>query len=177
MMANDLLGFIKELKLEKPFICGWSMGASVALEFAMNFPDEAKALFCCGGSPPLSDAEIRELIQEEELLVQNPEIVERMETLHSHVYGADYWKDLVKQLHSLMREGYAKEPFCKVTVPTLILCSDGEERPGVAAYAALSRELVQSELIVIPQEDHFYPTTNVEMFTKIITEFFIRGGD
>jgi pimeloyl-ACP methyl ester carboxylesterase len=62
MIADDLLAFIKALKLEKPFVCGWSMGEGVMLEFAMKFPDEVQALVCCGGGPPLSEAEIEELI-------------------------------------------------------------------------------------------------------------------
>lgn len=174
ILADDLLGFIRELKIEKPFICGWSMGASVVLEFAMKFPDEARALVCCEGGPPLTDVEKREIIQEEEKLVNNPEIAEKMATLHSCISGEEYWLDLVRNLHGLMEIGYSEQEYSNVIVPTLILCGKDGQRPGVEAYVALARDIPQSELKIIPNTDHFYPTTNVEMFTKIIPDFFLR---
>ena len=51
VLADDLVGFIIQLKLDRPFICGWSMGASTALEFVMRYPEVAKALICCEGVP------------------------------------------------------------------------------------------------------------------------------
>jgi hypothetical protein len=61
-------------------------------------------------------------------------------------------------------------------VPVLFMCADNEERPGVGAYVALTRGLPQGELKVIPNMDHDYPNSNVDSFSKTITDFFIQRG-
>jgi len=173
-LADDLIGFINELNLSKPLICGWSMGASISLEFGMLYPKEAKALICCGGGPALTELEIQEIIHDEEKLLLASKTEEVMRSKHSHVYGETYWKTLVKNLHQLLVEGYSEENYSQIFVPTLIMCGDHEERPGVEAYVGLFRKIPDSELAVIPNADHFSPTTSVELFTSLITEFLLR---
>jgi pimeloyl-ACP methyl ester carboxylesterase len=75
----------------------------------------------------------------------------------------------------LLRLGYSEQAFNKIIVPTLVLCGDREERPGVEAYLALTRELPQGELKVVPNLDHDYPISNVDSFTNTITDFFLQG--
>jgi len=44
LMADDTVTLIKELKLEKPIIYGWSDGGQIVLEIGINYPGLAKAL-------------------------------------------------------------------------------------------------------------------------------------
>ncbi len=49
-VADDLLGFIQGMGLERPIIAGHSWGGDVALEFAVSYPSEAGGLcFVDGG--------------------------------------------------------------------------------------------------------------------------------
>jgi pimeloyl-ACP methyl ester carboxylesterase len=152
------------------------MGACTVLEFGMRYPDVAQALVCCGGGPALSEIEIREIVHEEQEILGDPQIAEVMEARHSHVYGEGYWRTLVTHLHQLLTAGYSEKEYSRVVAPTLVMCGDHEERPGVEAYVALFRELAHGELAVIPNADHFSPTNNVKVFTSIISEFFWRSN-
>ncbi|MGB3717563.1 MAG: alpha/beta hydrolase [Candidatus Promineifilaceae bacterium] len=93
-LADDLAGFVQALRISKPFICGWSMGARRALEFAARYPQELGALVCCSGGPPLSENEAQELIKENNRALLDPEIAAGMMAKHSHVYGNTYWRSL-----------------------------------------------------------------------------------
>lgn len=43
LLAEDAAAFIREMRLEKPFIFGHSMGAMTALALAANYPDRVRA--------------------------------------------------------------------------------------------------------------------------------------
>lgn len=176
LLADDLMGFIKELGLQKPFLCGWSMGAYTALELTMRYPDIPKALVCCGGGPPLKKTDIDRVIQEELVLLDNPEIAAFMEARHSHIYGKEYWKTLVRHLHELLRQGYSVESYSQIQIPTMIMCGDRDKNPGLEDYVALYRKLPLSELAVIPNSEHFTPTADFNLFAEIVIDFFSRHG-
>ena len=97
-----------------------------------------------------------------------------MRSKHSHVYGEAYWRTLAAHLHQLLVEGYSEGKCSQIVIPTLIMCGDHEERPGVEEYVGLCRKIPYGELALIPNADHFSPTTNVDSFTSIITEFLLR---
>lgn len=50
LMADDVAGFIKELKLEKPVVIGFSDGGIVALLLAVNYPELAEKIICVGAN-------------------------------------------------------------------------------------------------------------------------------
>ena len=50
LMAEDTAQFIKELKLEKPYILGHAEGAIVALTLAYTYPDLPGAVVACGAN-------------------------------------------------------------------------------------------------------------------------------
>lgn len=175
ILAADLAEFIDHLGLEKPFVCGWSMGARTALEFGMRFPDVPEAIVCCGGGPTLPLEVTNQIIEEEKKLLQSPEMVEMLQRNHSSLSGKDYWKSLVKQLHELILDNSLEE-YDRIRAPTLIICGDREERPGVEDYVALYKQMPQGELAVIPNSGHFSPIEDAEAFTNLIIDFFSRLG-
>jgi pimeloyl-ACP methyl ester carboxylesterase len=50
MLADDVLGFLDALKIERTAIVGWSDGAIVGLEIAMRRPDRLSRLFAFGAN-------------------------------------------------------------------------------------------------------------------------------
>jgi pimeloyl-ACP methyl ester carboxylesterase len=176
LLADDLVGFIKAIRIQKPLLCGWSMGAYTALEFCMKYADNVQALVCCGGGPSLSETEINSILQAEGKLLDKPEIASVMESRHSYIYGNDYWRVLIANLHELLIKGYSDEDFSKVEVPTLIMCGDQDSKPGIEDYVTLFRKLPRCELAVVPNSEHFTPTTNFNFFTEIVMDFFMRHG-
>ncbi len=51
-LARDLRDFLDELGIEKPVLCGHSLGGSVILRYAHEFPDRFSALICADVPAP-----------------------------------------------------------------------------------------------------------------------------
>lgn len=49
-MAEDVAGFVKALKLEKPFYCGFSDGGIIGILAASRYPDLFSKLVLCGAN-------------------------------------------------------------------------------------------------------------------------------
>ncbi|WP_240376215.1 alpha/beta fold hydrolase [Bacillus piscicola] len=57
--ARDTYNLVKELQLEKVIIAGYSCGGSVALEFALNWPERTAGIVLAGGFPEVSSTLLR----------------------------------------------------------------------------------------------------------------------
>ena len=53
----DLKGFIHDIGFVKPVLVGWSMGAMVALEFAMKHPGKTAGICLVGGMPRFTESD------------------------------------------------------------------------------------------------------------------------
>lgn len=49
LLANDLFHLLNKLGIKKPIICGYSNGGSIALEYALSYPDHISGLLLIGG--------------------------------------------------------------------------------------------------------------------------------
>ncbi|MBE9503284.1 MAG: alpha/beta fold hydrolase [Proteobacteria bacterium] len=56
-MAYDLKGFIHEMRYDKPFLVGWSMGAMVIIDYLFTHPHSASGFCLVGGTPKFTSAE------------------------------------------------------------------------------------------------------------------------
>jgi pimeloyl-ACP methyl ester carboxylesterase len=48
MMADDTVGLLNALNIEKAIVLGFSMGGSIAQEIVLNYPERVKKLVLCG---------------------------------------------------------------------------------------------------------------------------------
>lgn len=53
-LADDLKQIIDELQIEKVVLCGYSLGGSIAQEFAIRYPERTLGLIMSGGFPEVS---------------------------------------------------------------------------------------------------------------------------
>jgi pimeloyl-[acyl-carrier protein] methyl ester esterase len=56
-MAYDLKAFIHEMRFDKPFLVGWSMGAMIILDYLFTHPHSASGFCLAGGTPKFTSAE------------------------------------------------------------------------------------------------------------------------
>ena len=58
-LADDTVALIEALRLERPFVGGWSDGGEVALQFGLRHPGRARALIAGGTSLELGSEATR----------------------------------------------------------------------------------------------------------------------
>ncbi|MBY0524863.1 MAG: alpha/beta hydrolase, partial [Gemmataceae bacterium] len=56
-MVEDVARLLDHLKIEKAHIVGYSMGAAIAVKFAVRYPTRVRTLSVGGGATPASEAE------------------------------------------------------------------------------------------------------------------------
>ncbi|QED47786.1 alpha/beta fold hydrolase [Cytobacillus dafuensis] len=62
LIAEDLKQLLDHLEIKKAFICGYSTGGSITLEFLLTFPDRALGGIIISGMPYVNDDNLRKKI-------------------------------------------------------------------------------------------------------------------
>ncbi|MFW9887466.1 MAG: alpha/beta fold hydrolase [Candidatus Thorarchaeota archaeon] len=116
LMADDTVAFIEELGLENPLICGWSDGGQITLEIGIEYPKAAKALVARGVLPVMSDHYVEGMragelngpgdVEAQKLQETVPDFAASLKEIHSHVYGEDYWRELLTISSNMCQSGF-----------------------------------------------------------------------
>jgi len=104
----QLQNFIRDSKLKKPNVFGYSMGGYVALRLACKFPDAMGDIFTLGTKfdwNPATAKKEAELLNTEKMEKKNPAFAESLKKLHA----PNDWKELLSKTADMLR-AIGKEP-------------------------------------------------------------------
>lgn len=182
LMADDIIGLIKILNLEKPLICGHSDGGQIAFELALYYPDLIKAIVVSGLLIEISEDYMKALKSWgfEKMGVVNfqqleqawkdflPDVKERF----SAVYGPDYWKTFIIEISKgwLNSEEFPNERVKNINLPVLIVHGDRDITP-IEDVLKIHKLIPNSELAVAPNSDHSLPVHNFRLYFNLILDF------
>jgi len=193
IVVADLYHLITHLGIDQAYICGLSMGGSVALNFGLKYPDISKALIIAGtgsGSTNPDDfkqetARFAAKLREQGMnALKNYSVGPvRMQFKNKH---PDRWKLFQQRLYanspigsSYTLEGFIgsrpsifslKESLQKMLCPTLIIIGD-EDEPCVEPALFLKRTIPMAGLAVLPQTGHTLNVEEPEKFNNLILDF------
>jgi pimeloyl-ACP methyl ester carboxylesterase len=185
LMADDMVALISALKLDKPFVCGYSDGGQIALEMALHYPGIARG-YVLAGTVYCMDERYRSMmplmglngvgqVDTDKMMRDNLGWVEFMQQQHDPHHYAGYWKDYMTQLsHAWLTVDYALEQLTQITDPCLILQGDRDELVSVSQGTDLYATIPGAELAIVPAAGHMQTIENVALFTQITLEFFAR---
>lgn len=186
LMCDDIIALIKELKLDHPFIFGYSDGGQIALEIGIEYPDVSRGLVAGGVVCEISEHYTNSLramgfngpgdVDFDKLEKKKPELISLLSGLHSSVYGPDYWKELVIIISKmwLNPDEFPGERVSKISVPTLVLHGDRDEGIPLEDPLRIYRMIPKAELSIIPNADHLTFRLQSDVVSKIILNFIKR---
>lgn len=192
---EDLRGLLDHLGVERAFLLGCSMGARTALDFALEFPERARALVLVapgvGGFEPDFDPprELDELIAADE--AGDLETVSELEVrmwVDGPYRGPDEVdsraRDLVREMNLIALQNEASlegderplQPpaaqwLSEIRVPTLAVAGDLDRPETVAAAAMLEENVRGSRRVVIPGTAHLPNMERPAEFNEIVLDF------
>jgi pimeloyl-ACP methyl ester carboxylesterase len=182
-MADDIAALIQLLKLERPYICGWSDGGHVALETGIRHSEIIGGLIV-GGVEIKREVEYYEMLPNMGLLGAGEVDIEKIEenapewvdSLKMQHVGDEQWQSLLHQISHLSYAPleYPVEQLRSLTAPTLIALGDRDQFVPVSHALQLYQSIPHSELAIIPGADHSISRENPLMFSQLIFEFFSR---
>jgi pimeloyl-ACP methyl ester carboxylesterase len=191
-LADDVLALSDALGLDRPLLCGFSAGASVATIAAIRRPERVRALVndagydvfnpdpkapvyeTCrrifGGSP---DATKADPDAAERFLASHgmSDFVERMKLDHDGSQGPGAWKRLLASIFdALTSSPFSFEDLRTITAPTLVLTGDRDMTCSAEEAVHAFRMLPRGELAILPDQGHALPATAV----RASIDFLVR---
>ena len=188
LLADDAAAFIREVRLDRPLVVGYSDGGNVALRLAMSYPGLARA-FVLGGTWHRRTSTYIEGMRQMMGLVgddapdlaslehTHPEWVAYWIETHAAIGGPDYWKTLLRQMWPMWMTAPSctEDDYRHIIEPCLVLVGDRDETILVEDAVALYRLVPGAELGVVPAAGHFIEGRG-EVYNALALDFLTRHG-
>ncbi|SLM27507.1 putative lipase/esterase [Desulfamplus magnetovallimortis] len=183
-MAEDAVGLLDFLKIEKAHICGMSMGGFIAQTVAINYTDRLLSLISIYSSP----GNRREFMPSQEVMefMMNPAPAERsayiehsikyltlisgkkipldeeyLRNLACEAYDRSFYPDgVIRQYLAILSQKDRGSSLGKVNVPALVIHGDEDPMIPMAAGKATAEALPDSKLKIIKGMGHDMPQLN-----------------
>lgn len=181
LIVEDIVALMDQLNLSKAYVCGYSTGGSIVLEFLLAHPERALGGIIISGMSEVKDRRLRKKISAGIILSK----IKAIRTIALSVS----WSNSVSIQHfiRLYREAKrtnaqnaqqyytyslsyrATDQLEQIRLPVLLLY--GEEDKVFHPYAQMLQRLPHHELYFIPKADHQIPTKAHDRMNAKIREF------
>jgi len=188
LIVEDIRQLMDRLNIEIGFLCGYSTGGSVVLEFLLTYPERALGGIVIGGMSEASDRKLRSKITLGRIFSK----FGALGTIALSVAWAqaNTKLSLIRLLFNDAKKGNAKnaEQYyqyslrynCTAQVSNIrqpVLLVYGEKDKAFHPYAQLLRQrLPDSELFFVKKTGHQIPTKGADKLNELILNFIHRCG-
>lgn len=173
--TQNILDFLKEKKIPKIDIFGYSMGGYVAMNLSLKHPDLIGKIITLGTkfewTPAFAEKEIR-MLNPEAIEMKVPAFAERLK----HLHGIEYWKSVVLKTAKLMQDlgenpTLTKADFQKINISTLICLGTLDAMATQIESKEVSNWLQNGQFLEIENLKHPIEIAPIDKIIAIITNF------
>ncbi|MFE9748558.1 alpha/beta fold hydrolase [Saccharothrix saharensis] len=191
--ADDLIGLLDRLGLERVVLCGLSMGGQIVMELHRAHPSRVRALLLADTFPDGETAAGRELrhgmaarVLREGMGPYADEVLDKMLSPRNVVAMPAVAEHVLGMMRGTSPEGAAAawraraqrpdyvDSLSRATVPVLVVVGEEDEYTPVAVAERMHATIPGSELAVIPGSGHLPNLERPEEFTDALERFL--GG-
>jgi pimeloyl-ACP methyl ester carboxylesterase len=188
LIAQDIRQLMDQLRIEKAFMCGYSAGGAVVLDFLLTCPERALGGIVIGGMSEVSDKKLRNKISRGRFFSQIGAVgLIAFSTAWSQ---GELKLSLIRSLFNDAKKANAKnaEQYygysllynCTAQLGNIhqpVLLVYGEKDTLFHPYAKLLKErLPKCELVFIKNTKHQIPTKAADELNELIEQFIHRCG-
>jgi pimeloyl-ACP methyl ester carboxylesterase len=172
-MADDVAALLKELKIEKADIFGYSMGGSVALGVAIRHPEVVRKVAINGSYfSTMEDAWEPEAVRQFKSLPADFAPPPLKAPYDKVAPDPTRWPTLVAKIKAMgtSSKGFSREDMKAIKAPVLIALGD---RDGVRPEHAVEmfRLIPNAQLAIFPGADHFLLLQSPEKLLPTVAAF------
>ena len=168
LMAADVIGLMDFLKLPKAAIIGWSDGAILGLDIAINHPERLTKLFAfAANSDPSGVADIAQSP------VFNVYIARAEKEYQALSPTPDQYKSFLDQISKMWetQPNFTTEELRGISVPTWIVDADHDEAIKRENTEFMAAAIPNAGLLLQPQVSHFSFLQDPAQFTGDVLHF------
>jgi pimeloyl-ACP methyl ester carboxylesterase len=187
LISNDIKQLLDHLKIDKAFICGYSTGGSIALDFLLTYPKNSLGGILIGALSEVKDRSLKNKITLGVKLTEWKALKAlALSVSFTNSNTGELFKDLyinakkgkaqnVKQYYRYSLHYNCTDRLERIKVPVLLLY--GEKDKAFHRYAHLLYEkLPVNECILIGDIKHQLPTNAAVLVNNFIKEFVSTHG-
>jgi pimeloyl-ACP methyl ester carboxylesterase len=169
LMASDVVGLMDYLKIEKADIVGWSDGAIIGLDIAMNHPDRIGRLFAFAANS--TTAGLKPDID------KNPTFaafVERAgQEYRKNSPTPDQYDAFLAQIGAMWasQPNWTAADLGRIRTPVMIADGDHDEAIRREHTEELAKEVPGAKLLILPSVSHFAMLQNPAEFNAAVLKF------
>lgn len=175
-LVGDLSAFVDALGLESVHLLGFSMGAMTALAFSVRHPERVRSLVVAGISPlrePRASV-ARRLMDPDRIERDDPGWAAALARRHDRVQGTGAWRRLLPAIAAdvVVQPLLSPAELHSIAVPALVACGDGDPFAPVDQAWALSRQLADGHLLVVPDCGHDLMVRRPRLVNEALLGFY-----
>lgn len=185
LIVEDMKQILDTLHIEKAFICGFSTGGSIALEFLLRYPERALGGILIGGMAEMSHWRLRNRIRigiglakikAVGFLAFNFAFTNRRRMKDFWSMYLEARKGNAKNIEQYFK--YSLEYSCRSQVSNIdtpvLLVNNANDRIFLPFSRFLHEKLPNSELKLINNSSHIIPTKKAVKLNQAIREFILK---
>jgi len=181
--ADDLLGLLDQLGLDRVHLVGTAAGASVALDFALSYPRRVRRLVIANAIGGVQDAEYLELgrrIRPPQFDALPPEFRELGPSYRaSNAAGTQRWVELEKMSRppgppaapQSLRNRMTFALLGTIKAPTLLVTGDADFYAPPPVLQLFAARIKGSETAIVPEAGHSTYWEQPELFNRAVLNF------
>ena len=169
VMANDVLGLMDHLGIDKASIVGWSDGGIIGLEIAINHPDRLNKVVAYGAN--FDPSGVRLDIGENAKF--NAYIARAAEEYQQNSPAPERWDEFLANISNMWatEPNYTEEQLKGITTPFLILDGAQEEAIDLNQTKLMALLIPGAKLVLMPDTGHFALFEQPDEFNRIVLDF------
>ena len=183
-LGADLVALLDRYRIERPSLCGVSLGGMVSMWVAAHAPERVDRLVLCSTSaimgPPESWTERAALVRSEGMAAVADTVVARWFTPGFAAARPDLVSAIRAQLASTPPEGYAgcceaikdmdqRPDLPSITAPTLVIAAEGDPSTPPAHARTIAGLIAGARLRVLDRGAHLVNVEEPDLVTPLIT--------
>lgn len=168
-MAQDVLGLMDHLGIEKADIVGWSDGGIIGLEIALTQPERLNKVVAYGAN--YDPTGVRLDVDTNDYF--NAYIERAAEEYQQNSPEPEKWDAFLANIGNMWatQPNYTDEQLTTITTPFLILDGANEEAIDLNQTKLMALLIPNAELVIMPETGHFALFEQPEEFTKIVLDY------
>lgn len=188
--VDDLEVIVDKLKLEKPVLCGLSMGGYISLRAMETIPNKFSALILCDTKSVADDNEGKLKRAAAIKQIASGKFEEFIETFVLNCFGEKFVKDNYVEYRSIIDRSKQSNPrgvkgcllamagrtdttesLSKISIPTLIICGDEDKLSPPGVMKSMADKISNSKFVLIESAGHMTPIEKPAEVNYAIKEF------
>jgi pimeloyl-ACP methyl ester carboxylesterase len=169
LMADDYIGLLDYLKVDKVALVGWSDGGIIGLDIAMRHRERLSKLWAYGANTNV--AGLKEGFDKNPVFSKAIELQgKQYQRLSPTPNGFDDFVAAISQMWNTQPD-YKPEQLATIKTPTMIV--DGEYDEGIKREHTeeIAHQIPGAKLLILPGVSHFGHWQNPALYNKELTAF------